>query len=146
MDAKRRKDEKEWERYNASRLKILIKSLHEQKVIEIVDGGIKVTEKGKQRVLKYKLEDLELKRVRDGKWRVIVYDVANLKRYQRDLFRETLNRLKLFKLQESVYLTPFVCDQEIEFLRQTFDIGKEVMILKVKEIENEEAYKKYFGL
>ena len=89
---------------------------------------------------------MELERKTDGKWRVIIYDVANLKRYQRDLFRQTLERLKLRRLQESVYLTPFVCEDEIEYLRQAFQIGNEVQILKVSKLENEKAYREYFGI
>jgi len=146
LDEKRRRDKKEWEKYNLSRLRKLIKRLETQKVVEIVGEEVRITNKGRQRILKYNLEDMELKRKTDGKWRVIIYDVANLKKYQRDIFRKMLVKLKFLKLQESVYLTPFVCDKEIEYLREMFDVGKEVLVLKVKEIENEQIYKKYFGI
>ena len=89
---------------------------------------------------------MEIKRKTDGKWRVIIYDFANLKRYQRDIFRDMLQKLQFLRLQESVYLTPFVCDNEIQYLREVFEIGNEVLVLKVKEIENEQIYKKYFGI
>jgi CRISPR/Cas system-associated endoribonuclease Cas2 len=77
---------------------------------------------------------------------VIVYDIANLKKFQRELFRETLKRLNFLRLQKSVYITPFVCDDEIEYLRQVFDIGSEVLVLRVAEIENAQVYKIYFGI
>ena len=146
LDEKRRRDVKEWERYNLSNLRKLIKRLEAQKVVEIVGEKVIITNKGRQKILKYNLEDMELERKTDGKWRVIIYDVANLKKYQRDIFRKMLVKLKFLRLQESVYLTPFVCDKEIEYLREMFDVGKEVLVLKVKEIENEQIYKKYFGV
>ncbi len=146
LDEKRRRDEKEWEKYNAYNLRKLIKRLQAQKVVEIVGEEVKITKKGRQKILKYNLEEMEIKRKTDGKWRVIIYDVANLKKYQRDNFRNMLEKLQLLRLQESVYLTPFVCDNEIEYLREMFDVGNEVLLLKVKEIENEDVYKKYFGI
>ncbi|MBI4098290.1 MAG: hypothetical protein HY426_04610 [Candidatus Levybacteria bacterium] len=146
LDEKRRRDEKEWEKYNAYNLRKLIKRLQAQKVVEIVDEEVKITKKGRQKILKYNLEEIEIKRKTDGKWRVIIYDVANLKKYQRDTFRTILEKLQLLRLQESVYLTPFICDNEIEYLREMFDVGNEVLLLKVKEIENEDVYKKYFGI
>lgn len=146
IDEKRKREEKEWEKYNLSRLRTLLKRLNAQKVVEVTDEEVRVTDKGKLKILKYKLDEMEIKRKTDGKWRVIIYDVANLKKYQRDVFRKMLKRLRFLRLQESVYLTPFVCDAEIEYLREMFDIGKDVLVLKVKEIENAQVYKKYFGL
>ncbi|KKQ35443.1 MAG: hypothetical protein US51_C0005G0006 [Microgenomates group bacterium GW2011_GWA2_37_6] len=146
MDEKRRRDEREWEKYNFSHLRKLIKRLQAQRVVEIVGEEVRITNKGRQKILKYSLEEMELKRKTDGKWRVIIYDVANLKKYQRDTFRTILEKLQFLRLQESVYLTPFVCDKEIEYLREMFDVGDEVLVLKVKEIENEQIYKKYFGI
>lgn len=140
------RDKKEWEKYNLWRLRQVIKRLKKQKVVEIKNGIVSITEKGRQRLLKFNLEELEIKRKTDGRWRLIIYDIANLRKPQRELFRETLKRLKFFRLQESVYLTPFVCDEEIEYLRQLFDIDNEVQVLKVSGLENEQEYKRYFGI
>lgn len=142
----RKREKKEWEKFNLRRLKQVIKRLEKQKEVEVTNGIVKITDKGKKKMLKYNLENMELKRKTDGKWRVIVYDIANLKKFQRELFRETLKRLKFLRLQKSVYITPFVCDDEIEYLRQAFDIGSEVLVLRVAEIENAQAYKRYFGI
>ena len=81
----------------------------------------------------------------DGKWRLIIYDVASTKRANSEMFRTILNKLRFLKLQRSVYLTPFKCEDEIEYLRLLFDIGNEVQILKVGSLENEAAYRRYFG-
>ena len=106
MNEKRKREQKEWEKYNLPRLRTLIKRLHAQKVIEIVGEEVRITGEGKKKILKYNLEDMEIKEKTDGKWRVIIYDVSNLRKSQRDLFRRMLDRLKFLRLQESVYLTP----------------------------------------
>lgn len=145
-EEQRRRERKEWEQFNIWRLRYLIKRLQKQKVVEVVDDVVKITEKGRKKLLKFDLDEMELLRKTDGKWRLIIYDIANLKKSQRNLFRSVLKRLRCLQLQESVYLTPFVCDSEIEYLRQLFSISNEVQILKVSGIENEEVYKRYFGI
>ncbi len=140
------KDRKEWEKFNSWRLRQVIKRLHKEKVVEVKHGEVKITDKGRQKLIRFELDIMEIKRKTDGKWRLIIYDISEFKKWQRELFRETLKRLKLYRLQDSVYLTPFVCEDEIEYLRQTFDVGKEVHVLKVSKLENDRAYRNYFGI
>ena len=140
------KDKKEWNKFNLWRLRQVIKRLQDQKVVEIVNEEVRITDKGRQKQLKFDLEKIELQKKTDGKWRIIIYDISNIKKSQRDLFRNVLKRLKFLRLQESVYLTPFVCDDEIEYLRQTFQIGSEVQVLKVSKLENDQVYRNYFGI
>jgi DNA-binding transcriptional regulator PaaX len=108
---------------------------------------IKITKNGKRKLLRYDIESMQLDESSwDGKWRLITYDVAKSRKPQSDAFRYLLKKLKILKLQKSVYLTPFKCEDEIEYLRNFFEIGNEVLILKVGSIENEAAYRKYFGI
>lgn len=146
LEEKRRRDQKEWEKFNLWRLRQVIKRFREQKIVEVSDGVVKITEKGRQKLLRFNLEEMELKRKTDGKWRLIIYDIADLRREQRENFRFMLKKLKFLKIQKSVYLTPFICDDEIEYLRQLFGIGEEVLVMKISGVENEQAYRNYFGV
>lgn len=150
-ESQREKRVREWNKYNLWRLRQIIKRMHDTKYIEVFDdngvSAVRLTEEGKKKLFKYNLEDISLDESSwDGKWRLIIYDVALAKKSQSEMFRRTLNKLKLLKLQKSVYLTPFKCEDQIEYLRQIFDIGQETLILKVGSIENEAAYRKYFGI
>ena len=108
---------------------------------------VKITEFGEKRLLVYDLEKIQLSEANwDGKWRLIIYDVKKAKRTNSETFRRAILKLNLLKLQKSVYLTPFKCEDEIEYLRQLFDIGTEVQILTVGKLENETAYRRYFGI
>lgn len=145
------KKQKEWGKYNLWRLKQVVKRMQQAKYVEIVEEKgtqvVKLTQEGKIKLLKYDIENMQLDETSwNGKWRLVIYDVINSKRKNSEMFRKALNRLKLLKLQKSVYLTPFKCEDEIEYLRQIFEIGNEVLILKVKNLENETAYRKYFGI
>ena len=150
-EAERKKRQKEWEKFNLWRLRQVIKRMQNSKLVEVKEEKgipiIKVTQKGKQKLLRYKIDEMVLDESNwDGKWRLIIYDVQTGKRANSEMFRIMLNKLKFLKLQRSVYLSPFKCEDEIEYLRLLFEIGNEVQILKVGSLENETAYRRYFGI
>lgn len=145
-------DNGDWDKFNLWKLRSELKRLRKQKDVKIeIEAGlpvVRLTEKGKRKVLKYNLEDitLETKGRWDKKWRLIVYDVPEKSSFERNEFRRLLKRLNLYQLQKSVYLTPFPCEDEIQYVREFFNIGKEVQILTVTGLENEQVYRKYFGV
>jgi len=149
-EADRNKRQKEWEKFNLWRLRQVIKRMQSSKLVEVKEEKgvpiIKITHKGKQKLLRYKIDEMVLESNWDGKWRLVIYDVQTGKRANSEMFRTMLNKLRFLKLQRSVYLTPFKCEDEIEYLRLLFEIGNEVQILKVGSLENEAAYRRYFGI
>lgn len=153
--AKRKYDwqqsQKEWAKFNTYLLKRNLKRLREQKIVEIIheDGKdiIKLTQKGRSKYLSFKLEKISLKgELWDGKWRIVIYDVGKLKRNAQENFRRILKQINFFPLQKSVYLTPYKCQAEVQYLREYFNLGQEVLFLEISKLENEEIYKKYFGV
>jgi len=147
-----KKDFDEWKRFNPAYLRRTIRRLEKQKLVRIVQKenkiNVEITKNGKKKVLKYALNELELKKpnVWDGKWRVIIYDIPKKSKHLQNLIRETLQRLEFIPLQNSVYLSPFPCEKEIEFLREFYGLGKEIKLLLVEKLENEKAYRKYFAV
>lgn len=151
LENKRKQEVNEWKRFNTWRLRHMLKRLREQKIIDVVETKeghiVRITEKGRQRLLSYNLDELNIINKKwDRKWRIIIYDVHESKKQARDMFQKILKRLAFLQLQKSVYLTPYSCEEEIEYIRQIYDIGKDVTILTVNGLENESAYKEYFGL
>lgn len=151
LDEQRKKEANEWKKFNTWRLKQVLKRMHQQKLVDIVEQNdgylVKISDHGKKKLLKFNLDEMELKNKKwDGKWRIIVYDIFTGKKEQANLFRRTLKRLKFFQLQKSVYITPFKCYDEIEYLRQVCEVDREVLILTVSGLENEKAYREYFGI
>lgn len=141
----------EWNNYNTWRLRQVLKRMHKQKLVEINETSegfvVNISEKGKKRLLKYNLETMHLQNKKwDGKWRIIIYDIYSKKKNERKMFYKMLKQLKFLKLQRSVYLTPYQCQDEIEYLRQICNIDSEVLMLTASGLENETAYKEYFGI
>ncbi len=153
--AKRRhdfeQDQKAWKKFNLKLLKRNLKRLQQQKIVEIKekDGQevIKLTQKGHSKYLKFKLEELSLNgKSWDGKWRLVIYDVSKFKKSSLNSFRWILKQIKFYPLQKSVYLTPYQCYPEIQYLREYMNLGEEVLFLEVSKLENEKYFKDYFGL
>ncbi len=146
------KEFKEWEKFNQPRLKFLLKRLYQQKVVDFKDINgqaiITLTDRGKKKVLSYQLEEIMIDKPPkwDGKWRVIIYDIKKERKILGDIFRRFLQKMQFLKLQKSVYITPYPCDEQIEFLRQYYGLGEEILYIIAEKIENGEVYKKYFGL
>ncbi|MDO8487133.1 MAG: hypothetical protein Q7S45_02495 [Candidatus Curtissbacteria bacterium] len=146
----REEDDLEWKKFNLWRLRALLARMKLQKLVEIASTSegpvVKITEKGKKKVLNFRLGEMKLKESWDGKWRVVMYDVPRQKKREADFLRLLLKKMKFLVLQKSVYLTPYPCEDEIEYLRQMLGLADDIKILKVARIENDSVYRDYFGI
>lgn len=141
-------------KFDKVRLWLILRRLEKQREIKLTnltDGSteVKLTEKGKIRYVRFKLADLPehfSKKLWDGRWRIIVFDVPEKERGKRDAFRSLLNRLRFYQLQESVYLAPYPCEKEMEYLREYYQLGKKVQVLVTAGLEDDSVYRAYFGL
>jgi len=109
---------------------------------------VKLTDKGKIELLKYQLGDLKIKKPKkwDKKWRVVIFDIKEKKRLTRDILRSTLNRLGFIKLQNSVWVYPYSCEELMIMLKSDLFVGKDVLYLVVEKIENDKWLKESFGI
>jgi DNA-binding transcriptional regulator PaaX len=145
-------DDSKWEPFNKYRLREKLKILHKQKMVKIFQQGdrfvIQLSEKGKQKITRYKLSELNITKQEkwDMRWRIVAYDIPKEKKHARDTLRKTLKNLGFFELQKSVYLYPYPCSDVIEFIRELYDVGEHVTLLTVGFLENEKAYKEYFNI
>jgi hypothetical protein len=144
--------QKEWQQYNPSLLRRSLRRLQQQKVVTITQKGnqqiVTLTDKGRRKILQYSLEDITIERPSrwDGKWRLILYDVSNEKKKSRDLFRYALKALCFYQLQESVWIYPYPCDDQIAFLREFYSIGNDALYIVADKFKNDAPYRTYFGI
>jgi len=110
---------------------------------------ISLTDKGKKKAGWLQIDVLKIKKPKkwDGKWRIIAFDIAQLKRIYRDAFRGKLKELGFYPLQKSVWIHPFDCRDEIELLREFFGLGeKEVRFIVTEDIGKDDWLKKIFKI
>lgn len=137
------KTHKLWKDINKSDLGRIIKRLEKQQMIALreMDGkiSIEITEKGKKRLLTYDFENLKLHaKKRDGKWRLIIFDIPEGKKKNRESFRKKLLELNCVWLQDSVFVSAFPCKDEIDFLCHYLEISDFITVVVVDSIERGE--------
>lgn len=142
---------KTWKDVNKKDLGRIIKRLEKQQMISIRENGdkisIEMTEKGKRRLLEYDFENIQLKaKKRDGKWRIIIFDIPENKKRSRDAFRRKLLEMGLVRWQDSVFVSAFPCKNEIDFLTNYLEISDYVTMATLGKIERGEQliFKKYY--
>lgn len=142
----------EWKIFNQRYLRRSLNNLARNELIEIKRHGdgatVKITRKGETQIYKWAIENFEIPRSNkwDGLWRLVIYDVLDGKKGTRDRLRQVLENAGFYRLQESIYLQAFSCEREVEFLRSYLGVRAEVRLILAKSIENDEVFKKYFGI
>lgn len=110
---------------------------------------IELTERGKRKVSEIQLAELAIKKpdLWDKKWRVVIFDIPDKTlRRARDVLRDKLKNLGFYQLQKSVWVFPYPCEKEIQFLCELFDIIPFVNLIVADSIYNDVWLKKYFKL
>lgn len=141
-----------WKHFNISYLQRALKRLEEQKDVEIGEENgekiIRLTKNGKRKILRYSLTKLAIDKPKrwDGRWRLVLYDVPARDKTLGDMMRQALRTLGFYPIQESVYLTPYPCFEQVEFLREYYRLGDNVQYMVVEHVERDAALKTYFSL
>jgi len=110
---------------------------------------ISLTSEGRQLAGFLQIDSLIIKKPAkwDRKWRIVLFDIAQLKLNHRNAFRSKLKELSFAPFQKSVWLHPFDCRDEIELLKDFFGLSdKEVCLLVTENIPSESVFKKHFSL
>jgi len=110
--------------------------------------GFALTAKGEDLLAKFELEDFEIPRPKkwDGKYRVITFDIAEKKKLIRQELRRWLVKLGFARLQNSVWVYPYECQDIVALIKANYGVVKDVIYLTVESIENDQWLKEAFCL
>jgi len=139
---------------SAEKFKILraIWGMKRRKLVRIYEKNgvdvVEITELGKKKVLSYDLEKIKITRQKkwDGYWRLVIFDIPEKNKKARKALSKKLNDMEFFPFQKSVFVCPFECANEIEFVAEFFGVKKYVKRILVKEIENDEFLRSFYNL
>ncbi|MBI4136052.1 MAG: CRISPR-associated endonuclease Cas2 [Candidatus Vogelbacteria bacterium] len=144
---------KAWKEIDRQYLYRILREFHRDRLVsyqERDDGTIDIilTEEGKKRVLSFQIDKMEIKRpVKwDGKWCLVAYDIPEKKKPAREALREKLKELGFYEWQKSVFIYPFPCRDEIDFLVEFFEIRPHVRYAELSYPTNEAELKLHFEL
>jgi len=108
--------------------------------------SVKLTNRGKERVIKFSFDLLEIKKPEkwDGKWRIIIFDIPNKYKQAREALRCKIKELGLRQLQKSVWIYPYDCEDEILFVAEAFEVQKYIEIITAERLLHSNVIKKHF--
>jgi len=144
---------KEWEEINQRQLRESIQNLYRSRLIDYKENDdgtatLLLTSQGKEKILRYNLDNMKMARPSkwDGLWRMVMFDIPESKKKARDFFSFKIKQLGLYPLQKSVFIYPFECRDEIDFLIEIFDLRAHVRFIVAKDIDVELDLKRNFHL
>lgn len=143
-------------RYDKKQMKRAVDNLKRRKLIEIIsekDGRIRanLTNKGAKRVKEFTFDNLAIRKPPkwDRKWRVVIFDIPTHPKklnYARAALREKIKELGFYKLQKSVWIHPYPCEDEILLIGEIFEVTSCLEILTVEKLLHEAKIKNFFNL
>jgi len=118
-------------------------------VFEEKDGKhyARITEKGR-RVLQLETEKTAIakKRKWDQRWRVVIFDIPERRRKTRVRIRLFMQEYGFVRLQDSVWIYPYDCEDLIALAKANFRVGADVLYMIVEKLELDKHLRENFGL
>lgn len=107
-----------------------------------------LTPKGEWLLNRWSFEDFKLHKPRkwDKKWRVIIFDIPEKKKKVREQIRYLFEQAGLRRLQDSVWVYPYDCEDILTLLKTQMGVGKNILYLVVDEIESDKYLREEFQL
>ena len=125
-----------------------LKRLRRLGYLQILRHHVSITPKTRLFLPAFEETTLELQRPDrwDGKWRVVIWDVPEKRRELRDRLRATLTRIGFVHIQHSVWVCPWPCRDEIEWLREHYRLDNRVLFFETSKIDGDDALRARFEL
>lgn len=115
----------QWEN---SKLRLTLKGEKELRALTLAEYGRKIVPKW------------------DKKWRVLIFDIPEHRRGLRQKLRNTLLAIGFVRLQDSVWVYPYDCEDIITLLKADVHVGDDVLYMIADVIERDSWLRKHFRL
>lgn len=86
------------------------------------------------------------RRTWDRRYRLVMFDVPEKRNKIRVRLRNQMREVGFLRVQDSVWLYPYDCEEFIALLKANLHIGKDVLYAVVEEIENDKWIRAHFNL
>lgn len=143
----------EWHDIERRALQRAIKSLYEAKLLDEKDNKdgsttLILTDGGKKKALTYHIEKIKIPEMKkwDNKWRIVFFDIPEIYRGARKSLVYSLRQAGFYALQKSVFIHPFKCSDELDFIIEFWGVREYVRVAEADTIDNELHLKDHFNL
>ena len=144
---------KAWKEIDRESLRKAIEALDRSKLVDIRDRSdgttvMTLSENGRKRALLYNFDTMSIPQPKrwDGRWRLVLFDIPEKKKKARDALRFKLRQLGFHELQKSVFVHPYPCHNEIEFLIEMYMLRRHVCTAELVAVSHEPLLKQKFHL
>lgn len=144
---------KDWNRINRYALYRSIRNLYKSKLIDAKDNedgttSMMLTKEGKKKALTYHIDTITIPKMKkwDKQWRLVLFDIPERFKKARDALALTLKRIGFYRLQKSVFVHPFECQNELDFVIEFWNVRPYVRTILASHIDNELHIKTRFGI
>lgn len=123
-------------------------ALRERLITEGYQHGIALSKKGQNRLAKRDYDTLSVKAPKswDKAWRLVFFDIPKSHDKKRRQLTQKLRSLGFQPLQQSIWIYPYPCKPEIQFVTDTLGITTFVTYIKTLHIDHEEKLISRFSL
>ncbi len=128
--------------------KRIIKRLEDEDIIILAGEKVKLTKRGKALLAKIELNDIVIPKSDrwDGVWHLVSYDIPEKKKKERDYFRKKIVEFGFKQIQDSLWVFPWECKEEIGIVCQNLGISPYVAYLNTTHLPLQNKLLKSFGL
>jgi DNA-binding PadR family transcriptional regulator len=119
------------------------KNLKKQRMLDFVkeeDGRLvyQLNKKGKEKIRKFVFDELKINEPKewDGKWRLVIFDIPEKYKKNRNALRNKLKDMGFYQCQKSAWIHPFDCVEEIGFTKDVLNMKPFVKLFVVEEMDD----------
>lgn len=129
------------------RLRSALERLSEKGLVIITSNGIRLTAQGERFLYKNAKLPLSNSKLKwDHKWRIVIFDIPEKRKAFRNALRDKLQFFGFVRMQHSVWVYPYDCEELVTLLKTQYHLGKEVLYIIADKIERSSALEKHFNL
>ena len=111
------------------------------------DGKLRLTPKGEREIRRLEVRVARpTPRKWDGKWRILMFDIPEYRKALRQKIRTMLRTIGFIRLQDSVWVYPYDCEDLITLLKADMRVGRDVVYLVANAIEGDARLRTNFKL
>lgn len=122
--------------------------LYKKGLLRLANRHYELAVPGRKILEAWQREDFKFKKPKmwDKKWRLIIFDIPENKRSIRDRIRKIFKSAGFYKLQDSVWVYPYDCEDVVGLLKTDYGIGRDLLYIIADQIENDKYLRMEFDL
>jgi DNA-binding transcriptional regulator PaaX len=120
-----------------------IKNLADSGLVELLEGGqgdyLRLTKQGRMKASSQKFDtDGSLVNPNwDGKWRIVLLDLPEARKTEREALRYLLKKAGFMMLKNSAWVSPFPFEFMFQNLKKDFGLSTELMVIVTDSVDEE---------